>query len=810
MLVIFRKEIHGFFSSLTGYIVIIIFLLINSLFMWVFPGEWNIFDRGYAGLDTLFFISPWVFLFLVPSVTMRMIAEEKRLGTIELIYSKPISERGLVYGKFLASVVLVIFALLPAIIYYISIYTLGETPGNLDKGGTMGAFIGLFFLASVYASAGIFSSSLTDNQVIAFMIAVVICFLLYMGFDSFAYLPGLKELDEFVIRLGINEHYKSVSRGVIDIRDIAYFLALIAIFCELTIFSLQSGRSNQQSNLRAKAWMSLGITIVSIVVLAMASGLLRTRIDLTEDKRYTLSEPTREVLSGLENDIYIQVYLDGEMPIPLKRLQRSVNDLLEEFRVASGRKVDFAFINPSKGGNEEQRNARYESLIRKGLSPTRLRAGDQEGGSSQRIIFPGMIVNYNGIEVPVNFLKNNPTLSSEQNILHSSEGLEYEVIQTIATLSSDTVYRVAFIEGHAEIPEIETADITFSLAKYFTIDRGTIGGKTGSLDGYSAVVLAGPRTELSEADKFVLDQYIMQGGRVLWLLDEVYVNTDSLSKGETAALYMPLNIEDQLFRYGARVNPEIVQDVNCQLISMKVIGSGGNQQFVQVPWIYYPLLIPSAKHPVTRNINRVKGEFVNYIDTVGLDGAIKKQVLLSTSEFARTVKPPVLISLDEAERLPDQSQFSRSNLPVAVLLEGVFPSAFRNRMINSFLPGYTGQVMTESENTKMIVVADADIIRNGVRRTAKEETPLPLGQDRYSGEIYGNTDFLVNSINYLVDDKGLLDLRSRELKIRLLNASKVKAERLKWQMINILGPVVLVVVAGMVYSYLRKKRYAGR
>jgi len=247
MFAIFRKEISGFFSSLTGYIVIIFFLLVNSMFMWVFPGEWNIFDSGYAGLDTLFFISPWVFLFLVPAVTMRMIAEEKRLGTIELIYSKPITERGIVYGKYFASVSLVLLALLPGIIYYISVYLLGSPPGNLDKGGTLGAFIGLFFLASVYASAGIFASSLTDNQVIAFIIAVLICFVLFMGFDSFAYLPGLKRVDEFVIRLGINEHYKSISRGVIDIKDIAYFMAVIVIFNEFTVFQLLSRRWRNKS-----------------------------------------------------------------------------------------------------------------------------------------------------------------------------------------------------------------------------------------------------------------------------------------------------------------------------------------------------------------------------------------------------------------------------------------------------------------------------------------------------------------------------------------------------------------------------------
>ena len=247
MFSIFRKEISGFFSSLTGYIVIIVFLLINSLFMWVFPGEWNILDSGYAGLDTLFFLSPWIFLFLVPSVTMRMIAEEKRQGTLELIYSKPVTERGIVYGKYFASVALVLLALIPGLIYYFSVYILGESPGNLDKGGTAGAFIGLFFLAAVYASAGLFASSLTDNQVIAFLIALLLSFFLFMGFDSFAYLPGLQKIDEFVIRLGINEHYKSISRGVIDLRDIIYFIAVVVAFNEATRLVLLSRKWKTKS-----------------------------------------------------------------------------------------------------------------------------------------------------------------------------------------------------------------------------------------------------------------------------------------------------------------------------------------------------------------------------------------------------------------------------------------------------------------------------------------------------------------------------------------------------------------------------------
>ncbi|MCX6327393.1 MAG: gliding motility-associated ABC transporter permease subunit GldF [Bacteroidia bacterium] len=247
MFAIFRKEISGFFSSLTGYIVIIVFLMVNSLFMWVFPGEWNIFDSGYAGLDTLFFLSPWVFLFLVPAVTMRMIAEENRLGTMELIYSRPITERGIIWGKYLASVSLVLLSLFPCLIYYISVYLIGESPGNLDKGGTWGALLGLFFLASVYASAGIFASSLTDNQVIAFLVAVLICFILFMGFDSLAYMPGLKNLNEFVIRLGINEHYKSISRGVLDIKDAVYFVAVVTFFNEATRLHLVSRKWKKKS-----------------------------------------------------------------------------------------------------------------------------------------------------------------------------------------------------------------------------------------------------------------------------------------------------------------------------------------------------------------------------------------------------------------------------------------------------------------------------------------------------------------------------------------------------------------------------------
>lgn len=566
-------------------------------------------------------------------------------------------------------------------------------------------------------------------------------------------------------------------------------------------------KMTDDSRVKARARMQFILIAFVAISISILSTFIHLRLDLTEDRRYTLSKPTHVILSNLKNDVFLQVYLDGEMEIAFRRLRRSVKEMLDEFRVASGRKVDYEFINPSAGKDIKTRNNQYQSLINKGLNPVNIQAKDNEGGTSQKIIFPGMIVNYNGIEIPVNFLSNNVSLSPEQNLLHSEEGIEYEMIQTISTLCSDTIYKVAFIEGHDEIPEIETLDLTLSLAKFFTIDRGVIGGKQGILNNYSAIIVAGPETAFDERDKLAIDQYIMNGGKVLWLYEEVKVNEDSLNFGETVAIYRPLNLEDQLFKYGVRVNPALIQDLDCILIPMKVITGASQTQIVPVPWIYYPLLYPSAASPVTRNLNKIQGKFVNYIDTVGLNPNVKKRILLTTSNESRTVKPPMLISLKDADSPPERSQFNRSSLPVAVLLEGKFPSAFRNRMITE-LVDRNFVLRVESKPTKIIVVADADIIRNGVSRVGSEEEPLPLGHDRYMNQTFGNKDFLINCLNYLVDDNGIMELRSRELKLRSLNKQVIRQRRTMIQVINTIFPVVIVIVAGIIYTYFRRKKFA--
>lgn len=565
-------------------------------------------------------------------------------------------------------------------------------------------------------------------------------------------------------------------------------------------------KMSAKNNIRSKSWSRFIIISALIVLAASLGSFLRLRYDLTEDKRFTLSKPTVEILQHLKNDIYIQVYLDGEMPIPLKRLRRSVQELLDEFRVISDRKIDYEFINPSAGNDTKKREALYQSLVNKGLSPVNLQSGDAEGGSTRKIIFPGMIINFNGIEVPVNFL-NNSTVSYEQNILRSIEGLEYELIQNISTLSSDSVRKIAFIEGHGEIPEIETADITMSLARFFTVDRGAIEGKPDVLDKYSAVIIAGPEKQFTEADKLVLDQYLMNGGKILWLIDEVSVNKDSLATGSTVGLYRPLNLEDQLFRYGVRINPQLVQDIECVPIRLMVMSGGKRQQVVPAPWLYYPLLKPAVDHPITRNMNRVEGLFVSYIDTVGLDKAISKKILLSTSALSRTVSPPLIISLKEAEQTPDEKEFTKSRLPVAVLLDGIFPSAFRNRMVGSIIGNSSYKIKNESVKTRMIVVADGDMIRNEVKRTGINETPLPLGVDKYTGQVYGNKDFLINCINWLVDRNNVMELRSREVKMRLLDRKEIKNSGLKWQLINTVCPSLIVIFAGLLYNWFRKRKF---
>jgi ABC-2 type transport system permease protein len=565
--------------------------------------------------------------------------------------------------------------------------------------------------------------------------------------------------------------------------------------------------SESRRRLVMKNLGSFFLVIFILLVTGVISSHWFFRLDLTAEKRYTLSPRTKQILRDLDKDVYVQVYLEGDMPVGFKRMRTAVKDMLDEFRAYAGRHLTYAFINPADGKNEKERNRFYKSLVDKGLRPTDVQQRDKEGAISSRIIFPGAIVNFNGMEMAVNFLNNNPSLPAAVNLNHSIEGIEYNLIHSIRSLSEDTIYHIAFTEGHGELPEPEVQDAEKELARYFTIDRGVIGGKPGILDRYAAVVIAKPAKPFSEADKYVLDQYLMQGGKILWLLDKVAVDADSLMYASfTFAVPVDLNLTDMLFRYGVRLEGTLIQDMRCAMVPVNTAVVGNAPHYVPAPWPYFPLMAPQ-RHPLSRNLNLVRGEFVNPLDTVEGNGRIDKTVLLRTSRYSRTRGAPLMISLEEIKRPPAEKEFNRPYLITGVLLEGTFESAFRNRMIRAIIPGSHPEFREESVPTRMIVISDGDVIRNKVRRRGDQWVALPLGQDRLTQQTYGNKDLIVNAVNYLVDDNDLMELRGREFRLRLLDREKIARGKLYWQLFNTLVPVVLILTAGMILNIFRRRRY---
>ena len=554
-------------------------------------------------------------------------------------------------------------------------------------------------------------------------------------------------------------------------------------------------------------FIQLLIVVAIIIVIGYLSSIWFFRIDLTSEKRYTLSNTTIKILEELQGDVYVQVYLDGEMPIGFKKMRTSITELLDEFRVRSKRKLSYEFLNPSEESDKKLRDKIFEELYKKGLQPINVQSSDIEGGKSQKIIFPGAILNYNGLEMPLNFLTSNPHLKASENLNRSIEGLEYELVRAIKTLSTDSIYKIAFIEGHGELYEPEVEDVSKELSRYYTIDRGVIEGVPGVLDDYKAVIIAKPTKQFSEADKLILDQYLMNGGSLLWLIDPVAVDMDSLiNSSVTLAFIRQINLDDQLFKYGIRINPNLIQDIQCARIPVNTAIVGNPPQYTPVPWLFFPLL-QGENHAISRNLNLVKSEFASIIDTIRGNGGTKKSILLTTSPYSKTFGVPNLINLNDLKKPPAESEFNLQNIPVAVLVEGEFESAFRNRMVASIVPGIENEFVESSKPARMIVISDGDIIRNDVRFQGDRLIALELGKDRFTQQTYGNKDFIVNCVNYLVDDSGLMELRSRELRIRLLDKTKTGNYKLRWQLINTLLPIVLVVVFGSVLGVWKKKKY---
>ena len=563
-------------------------------------------------------------------------------------------------------------------------------------------------------------------------------------------------------------------------------------------------------NLKIQNIIQLLIALVIILLINYISSNAYFRLDLTSDKRYTLSDATHQILDSLDDVVYIEIYLDGEMPIGFQRMKKATEELMDEFRVVAGYNIQYAFVNPSESGDQSKRNAIYNDLYERGLEPTNVKDHDKEGGLVEKILFPGAIISYQSYETPVNLLVNNPGFSAEVNLNNSIQALEYEFVNAIRKLIVKQRKRIAFIEGQGELDEYYTGDITRALNEYYDIDRVTVKEYLNILDTYDAVIIAGPTEQYTEKSKFIIDQYIMNGGKVLWFIESVSVSMDSLSSGNGSAFAFvnDVNLGDQLFKYGVRVNPNIIQDVQCAVIPVNTAIADKQAKFAPAPWLYFPLLIAPTDNPITKNLNMIKSEFPGLIDIVGNNSEIQNQVLLRSSSNSRVLNVPLLVSLSQVKEQIDPASFNQPFNTIAVLLQGEFESVFKNRPLSTITKGQKFTFKEKSETTKMIVVSDADIIRNDVKHRADGVFLSPLGYDRYTKQTYGNKEFVMNAIHYLVDENGILDIRSREFKLRLLDKAKIKKDKSKWQFVNTVMPIIFILLFGVLMAYKRRKKYA--
>lgn len=546
---------------------------------------------------------------------------------------------------------------------------------------------------------------------------------------------------------------------------------------------------------------------IGILILILLSYFYFFRIDLTSDKRFSIANQTKNLMSKVDSPLEVTVYLEGDLNPGFQRLKKSTAELLEEVSVYANNNINIHFENPSIAESNEQRQARYAELNARGLIPTAVYERDKEGKSIQKVIFPWIEMTYKGKTVAVNLLKNVHGNSGEQNLNISIENLEFEITDCVRQLVNREVPKIAFLEGHGELTEAKTYHISKSLSRYFQIDRGILATNASILDNYKVVIIAKPTQPFSESDKYIIDQYIMHGGRVLWLLDGVRIARENLSvSGISPAMELDLNLGDQLFKYGVRINPVLLQDVQCASVPVNIAPAKATPQFEATPYYYAPLLLTSGQHPVSKNITEVRADFCSGIDLVGENKLVNAQLLLATSDNTHIVGTPTTIDLAQNPKPNDKAYFNLGYVPVAVALEGVFQSNFTNRMKPVGLTN-TQPIVQQSQKTRQIVVADGDIIRNETSGVASDSTTIPLGYDRYMQQQFGNKDFVMNAVLYLADNEGWMELRNRTLKLRLLNKRISAEDKTYWQMVNVLVPIGLLLVFGIGYQVIRKRKY---
>ncbi len=563
------------------------------------------------------------------------------------------------------------------------------------------------------------------------------------------------------------------------------------------------------SNKRRDVFALFGL-IAIVILLNFIGSFYFKRFDLTSEKRYTLAESTKTLLSNLNDEVYLKVYLNGDFNPGFSRLKNEAREILDEFRAYSNKQVQYEFITPGEGLTKEETNNIEKQLYDKGLIPEEIMEHGKDKTTQVRI-WPGAIVNYKGKETVWQiFTRQTPGIDMETSLNNSVEELEYSLTNAIRKLQRTKKAEVTFIQGHGEIDTLHQYSFMRALSEYYEVDQTQItkGHELTALKGSDAIVITQPDSAFTDREAYTIDQYIMNGGKVLWLIDPLETNTDSLRKNQfTIGLNRPLNIEDMLFKYGVRLNPVLVQDLQCGYLKMNTGFQKGQPKFELFPWVYSPLILPDINHPIVNNLDLIKFDFLSTLDTISSAHGIKKTILLRTSKYTKTQPAPARVYLSMVQMKPKESQFINSYQAIACLLEGEFSSFVEYRLPTALLADSNFKYIDHGKKTKMIVVADGDVAHNDYQPNTGQV--YPLGFDRNTQQTFANKNFLVNCVNYLLDDEGMLQLRSREVKLRLLDKKKTALQKGKWQFINVALPLLIIIGVALSQFYIRKRKFAG-
>lgn len=553
------------------------------------------------------------------------------------------------------------------------------------------------------------------------------------------------------------------------------------------------------------ALKQLGILIVGLLALNILGNYFFKRFDLTADKRYTLSETSLNLIKQVDSPLYIDVYLEGQFPGEFKRLQSETRQTLEEFK-AYNSNIIFQFVNPLE--KEEEREANMKMLYQRGLTPISITV-DDKGKQSQEVVFPWAVATYNGKVTKVQLLKNMMGATTEEKVVSSVQHLEYAFADAFNKIIKEKQKKIAVIKGIGELHDLQIADFLKSVRESYYIGPFTMDSvkvnPTGSLEAlkkYDLAIIAKPSKRFTEEEKEVLDQFIINGGKTLWLVDNVQAEMDSLYNETGAILAYPkdLNLTDMFFKYGVRINPSLVKDEQATPIKLATGEPGSQTQYEQYFWKYAPFVYPQSQHPIVKNIEGVKFEFANPIELLKND--IKKTVLMETSQYSKVIGTPTEVNLEMVtEETGPKDYPGGGRFPISVLLEGNFHSMYENRV----LPFKDTSYKNIGKANKMIIVADGDVVKNQLDQAYQ---PLELGYDKWTNNLFGNKEFMLNCVNYLLDDNGLINIRSKDVDLPLLDKEKVHENYTFTQILTVGLPIVVLAIFGFLFTFLRKRKYA--